>query len=438
MSQYKPYPTYKDSGVEWLGRVPEHWAVCKLSFRYSIELGKMLDEKKLTRTSLVPYLRNQDVQWGSINTQDLPEMDIQPDELERYTIRDGDLLVCEGGDVGRAAIWQGESAVLGYQKALHRLRHRSGDADTAKFFYFSLLTAKQRGVFEESDSKATIAHLPAEKFRQYRFVFPPLAEQLSIAEHLDRETARIDALIEKKTRFIELLREKRQALITHVVTKGLDPNVKMKDSGVEWLGKVPGHWGTRRVAALFREVIRPGVQDLPVLSISIHSGISDEELSADERDRKVSLIEDREKYKRVRPGDLAYNMMRAWQGAFGAVTVDGLVSPAYVVAEPKIEISTAYIELLLRTPMAIEEMRKCSRGITDFRMRMYWEAFREVLLLLPPYEEQIAIVNMVMQEAERIDALAGQTEHSITLLKERRSALITAAVTGQIDLREAV
>lgn len=90
MSHYKPYPVYKDSRVEWLGQVPEHWAVCKLSFRYSIELGKMLDEKKLTKTSLVPYLRNQDVQWGSINIQDLPEMDIHPEELKRYTIQDSE------------------------------------------------------------------------------------------------------------------------------------------------------------------------------------------------------------------------------------------------------------------------------------------------------------------------------------------------------------
>ncbi|MQT52995.1 hypothetical protein C1X72_22765 [Pseudomonas sp. FW306-2-2C-D06B] len=398
----------------------------------------MLDEKKLTKTNLVSYLRNQDVQWGSINTQDLPEMDIHSGELERYTIRNGDLLVCEGGDVGRAAIWRGENSVFGYQKALHRLRHRSVGADTAEFFYFSLLTAKQRGVFEESDSKATIAHLPAEKFRQYRFAFPPLAEQQTIASHLDRETARIDALVEKKTRFIELLREKRQALITHAVTKGLDPDVKMKGSGVEWLGEVPEHWETKRVAAMFREVIRPGQTDLPVLSISIHSGISDDELSAEERDRKVSLIEDREKYKRVCPGDLAYNMMRAWQGGFGAVAVDGLVSPAYVVAEPRTEFCTEYVELLLRTPMAIEEMRRFSRGIADFRMRLYWEAFRDVVLLFPPVDEQQAIIKTIKREGMRIDALVSKTECSISLLKERRSALITAAVTGQIDLREAV
>lgn len=162
-----PNVKMKDSGVEWLGEVPEHWAVCKLSFRYSVELGKMLDEKRITSTSLMAYLRNQDVQWDAVNAEDLPVMDIYPEELSRYTVRAGDLLVCEGGDVGRAAIWRGENDVIGYQKALHRLRPRNDATDTAEFFFFALMAAKAKGVFEESDSKATIAHLPAEKFRQY-------------------------------------------------------------------------------------------------------------------------------------------------------------------------------------------------------------------------------------------------------------------------------
>lgn len=217
-----PNVKMKDSGVEWLGDVPEHWAVCKLSFRYSVELGKMLDEKKLTKTSLVSYLRNQDVQWGAINTQDLPEMDIHPAELERYTVREGDLMVCEGGDVGRAAIWRGESSVFGYQKALHRLRPRSQDTDTAEFFFFSLLTAKKRGVFEESDSKATIAHLPAERFRQYRFAFPPKLEQREIAQHVRVESERLDVLLTKTELSIELLKERRAALITAAVTGQID------------------------------------------------------------------------------------------------------------------------------------------------------------------------------------------------------------------------
>ncbi|OHC26711.1 MAG: restriction endonuclease subunit S [Pseudomonadales bacterium RIFCSPLOWO2_12_59_9] len=217
-----PNVKMKDSGVEWLGEVPEHWGICKLSFRYSVELGKMLDEKKLTKTSLVPYLRNQDVQWESINIQDLPEMDIHPGELERYTVRKGDLMVCEGGDVGRAAIWMGENGTIGYQKALHRLRPRSPVTDTAEFFFFSLLTAKKRGVFEESDSKATIAHLPAEKFRQYRFAFPPKPEQIEITDHVRIESKRLDALLSKTELSIALLKERRSALITAAVTGQID------------------------------------------------------------------------------------------------------------------------------------------------------------------------------------------------------------------------
>jgi len=212
----------KESGVEWVGEMPEHWTICKLSFRYSIELGKMLDEKRLTGNSLVPYLRNQDVQWGSINTNDLPKMDIYAEEIERYTIQCGDLLVCEGGDVGRAAIWKESKKRIGFQKALHRLRPRSDDRDTSEFFYFSLLTGKQLGLFEESDAKATIAHLPAEKFRQYKFAFPPLTEQRMIVDYINNKSGRLDALISKTEHSIKLLKERRSALITAAVTGQID------------------------------------------------------------------------------------------------------------------------------------------------------------------------------------------------------------------------
>lgn len=206
-------------------------------------------------------------------------------------------------------------------------------------------------------------------------------------------------------------------------------NSPLKDSGVEWLGRIPAHWEIRRLALCFREVARPGNDDLPVLSISIHDGISDDELDADERKRKVTHIEDRSKYKRVLPGDLAYNMMRAWQGGLGAVNVEGQVSPAYVVSEPKVPLDTRYIELLLRTPMAIEEMRRFSRGIADFRSRLYWEQFRDLRVCLPPVKEQEAILREVTKATDRIDALIAKKNHFIALLREKRLALITRAVT---------
>jgi type I restriction enzyme S subunit len=265
----------------------------------------------------------------------------------------------------------------------------------------------------------------------------PTEDQTAIVAFLDRETGLIDGLIEKKTRFIALLKEKRAAVITHAVTKGIDPDAPMKDSGVDWLGRVPAHWDVLRIAALFREVTRPADPALPVLSVSIHDGVTDGELADEDRDRKVALSEDRTKYQGVAPGDLVYNMMRAWQGAFGAVTVKGLVSPAYVVAAPVTTFRTKFIEHLLHTKSAAEEIRRFSRGIADFRMRLYWDHFRALKVCLPPLDEQDRILSEIDTETARIDGLITLTERSIDLLREKRAALITAAVTGKIDVRAA-
>lgn len=265
----------------------------------------------------------------------------------------------------------------------------------------------------------------------------PVTDQAAIARFLDRETGRIDDLIEKKARFIALLKEKRAAVITHAVTRGIDPDAPMRDSGVDWLGRVPAHWDILRIAALFREVSRPADPALPVLSVSIHDGVTDGELADEDRDRKVALSEDRTKYQGVAPGDLVYNMMRAWQGAFGAVTVKGLVSPAYVVAAPVTEFRTKFIEHLLHTKSAAEEIRRFSRGIADFRMRLYWDHFRALNVCLPPLAEQDRILSEIDTETARIDGLISLTERSIDLLREKRAALITAAVTGKIDVRGA-
>jgi len=131
-----------------------------------------------------------------------------------------------------------------------------------------------------------------------------------------------------------------------------------KNSGVEWLGEVPAHWSVHRISELYREVAEPGHDELPILSVSIHDGVSDDEAEPDDEGRKVNRSDDRSKYKQVRPNDLVYNMMRAWQGGFGSVKVLGMVSPAYVVARPRNDAPSGLVELMLRTAGAIEEMRR--------------------------------------------------------------------------------
>lgn len=210
----------------------------------------------------------------------------------------------------------------------------------------------------------------------------------------------------------------------------------MKDSGIEWLGEVPAHWEVFKIGNLFREVVEEGNDDLPILSVSIHHGISDKELKEEELDRKVARSDDRSKYKRVSPGDLVYNMMRAWQGGFGSVKAEGAVSPAYVVARPTGQLVTAFVEGQLRTPNAVEEMRRHSKGVTDFRLRLYWDEFKTMSIAVPPFGEQQEIMSAVKGQLSRLDGLVAEAERGIAMLLERRSALISAAVTGKIDVRQ--
>ena len=211
----------RHSGVEWLGEVPAHWVVAALRHRYDQTLGKMLDTKRITGDHLVPYLRNVDVRWDHINTFDLPSMDIRPHEIERFTVRSGDLLVCEGGEAGRCAIWRGGLDPCGYQKALHRLRPIDHRRERPRFLYYAIAAAVEREAFADGQG-STIAHLTGDMLRAHRFPFPPASEQQAIADHLDRETAKIDALTAKITESIDLLNEYRTALISAAVTGKID------------------------------------------------------------------------------------------------------------------------------------------------------------------------------------------------------------------------
>jgi type I restriction enzyme, S subunit len=215
-----PNPEMKDSGVEWLGQIPVHWETRPLYARYSVELGKMLSEARITGECLLPYLRNVDVQWNCINFDGLLEMDIHPSEYPRYTIRSGDLLVCEGGEVGRAAIVGSIDGLIGYQKALHRLRALKGD-ECQQYMCFVFEWAARTGIFN-AGGVSTIAHLTGEQLRKYRFPKPPVFEQEKIASYLAVESSSIDALIDEIETVIDRLTEYRQSLITAAVTGKID------------------------------------------------------------------------------------------------------------------------------------------------------------------------------------------------------------------------
>lgn len=217
-----PSVPMKDSGVAWLGNIPAHWVCPPLYSRYTIELGKMLNESRISGNYLIPYLRNIDVQWDAINTQDLPVMDIRPDEYFRYLVCAGDLLVCEGGEVGRAAIIGDDVGLLGFQKALHRLRCVDEEKEKPRFMFYTLCWAAKSGLFLAEGNPNTIPHLTGEKLRRYRFPCPPIIEQQMIPDWLDEQCDSILKQQIKISQVIDTLNEYRSALITNAVTGKID------------------------------------------------------------------------------------------------------------------------------------------------------------------------------------------------------------------------
>ncbi|MCI5208965.1 MAG: restriction endonuclease subunit S [Candidatus Electrothrix sp. ATG2] len=434
----KPYPNYKDSGVEWIGAVPEHWESVKLKYSADVVLGKMLVNNDKGGMFLRKYLRAANLQWFSVDVSDAKEMWFSEVEMERLRLQKDDLLMSEGGEVGRTCIWNEELEECYLQNSVHKITF---DKDNnSKYHLYQSYLMGQSGYFDSIVNRISIAHLTGEKVKEVSLLAPTLSEQTAIAAFLDRKTAEIDKLIANKERLIELYEEEKKAVINQAVTKGLDPGAEMKDSGVEWLGEIPAHWKVKRINSLFSESnAKPSSEtelNYPFLTISIHHGISNRELKENELDRKVTRSEDKSLYKIVQKNYLAYNMMRAWQGGFGASKLSGLVSPAYVICKPRTAIDSYFFELVLRTPNAIAEMRRFSRGIVDFRLRLYWDDFKNIVVPVPPAEEIKRILDHIETVNSTFSRLSSLAMRKINLFKEYRTALISEVVTGKIDVRE--
>ncbi|WP_454597664.1 hypothetical protein [Qipengyuania sp. SM2507] len=263
---------------------------------------------------------------------------------------------------------------------------------------------------------------------------PAKSVQTTIADYLDSETGRIDGLIEKKTRFIAVLDDKEKAMIAHFVRRGIDGTAPTKDSGVEWRGFVPTHWQRARIKNHFKQVKRQGYDDLTVLSVYREFGVIEK---ASRSDNINKTPEDLSKYQLVEPNDLAINKMKAWQGSMGISPFLGITSPDYVVMKPVGEHNPRYMHHYLRSRPMPWVYRLISNGIRTDQWRMEPEKFLELPIFLPPMDQQEAIADRIDRELDRIRALIDKTERSIALLKEKRAALITAAVTGKIDVRAA-
>lgn len=355
------------------------------------------------------------------------------DDLSSYQlVEPGDLVV------NKMKAWQGSLAISSHK----------GIVSPAYFVYRPHHRADERYVHHLLRSRPLIAayvamskgvrigqwDLEPQGFSRLRLPLPPLEEQRAIADYLDRETARIDTLIDEQQRLIELLRERRQTQIDGSVWCGLG-NIDRLPGPIGSAPHVPAHWRVLRNKNLLVEstaMSEDGCEEL--LSVSHLTGIGPR------AERTVTMIEAEslDGYRLVEPGDLVINTMWAWMGALGVSRIPGIVSPAYGVYRPlpDVEFHPPYFDYLYRSRPYVVEMTRFSRGIWSSRLRIYPDVFLRLKVVVPPIDEQRRIAAYLDEQTAKVDNLIAETERFIELSRERRSALVTAAVTGQIDVRE--
>lgn len=289
-------------------------------------------------------------------------------------------------------------------------------------------------LFHLNAAKSAVPGIDRSDIHTIPVAVPPLPIQRAIADFLDRETARLDALVAAKERVLGLLGEKRRAVISRAVTRGLDARAPLRDSGISWLGEIPAHWDTERSRWLFRERDqRSETGEEELLTVSHLTGVT----PRSEKDVNMFEAATTEGYKICLSGDLVINTLWAWMGAMGVSPVNGIASPAYNVYQPGPKLEPRYIDALVRLPVFAQEVTRYSKGVWSSRLRLYPEGFFEVFFPVPSLGEQRAIVDHISKETQKLDELRIATERTTVLLKERRAALIAAAVTGQIDVERA-
>ena len=415
LSRLNPYPAYKDSGVEWLGEMPTHWEVKRLKQVCTFEYGDSLASGSRTDGDIQVYGSN-----GAVGTHECANA-LGPC-----------LVIGRKGSFGK--VNYSPCAVFAIDTTFF-VDRRHTEADL-RWLYYMLFDLRLDAATKDS----AIPDLDREDAYARRFFLCSPEEQRAIAAFLDRETAKIDALVAKKERLIELLQEKRTALISHAVTKGLDPDVPLKDSGVEWLGEIPTHW---EVSALRR---RWSVIDCKHLTVPfVSDGIplaSVRETQSFELDLKDSRHTTSEWYetlikggRKPRCGDLIY-CRNVSVGSAALVTSDHPFAMGQDVCLIRSSVENQrWLNYFLYSSAMSHQLASTLVGSTFDRINI--AEIRALFVSVPPRHEQDRIATFLDHETAQIDALIAKVQEAIDHFKELRTALISAAVTGKIDVREA-
>jgi type I restriction enzyme S subunit len=436
----KPYPKYKDSGIEWIGEIPEHWLHSKLK----LYCDKITDGSHFSPASQdegFPYVSVKDVGQNAIDTINCKKISKEDfDELERNGCRpiQGDILLTKDGTIGRAAIVEENDFVILSSLGLIR-PNKKFDNRFLRFYLISELNVDQMLSYIHGSA---LKRLTIVLIKNLTVIIPPPQEQTTIANFLDHKTAQIDQSIEKQRALIELLREHRAAIINEAVTKGIDPDVPMKDSGIEWIGEIPAHWETVKLKFLTKKII-DGTHFTPTYTETGIPFIRVTDLKNEVIDlsktKYISKEEHLELTKRCMPekGDVLLSK----NGTIGITkVVDWEYEFSLFVSVCLIKFTNRlnpyFFSYLFSSNVVDQQIKESSK--TTSVTNLHLDKIRELLSIVPPIQEQQQIVQYIETETSRIDREIDTAQKEIELLEEYRQALIAEAVTGKIDVRDYV
>jgi type I restriction enzyme S subunit len=424
------YEAYKNSGVEWLGKIPSHW---------NVEKGKWLflkaDRPVRNDDDVVTCFRDGQVTLRKNRRTEGFTNAIQ--EHGYQGIRKGDLVI-HAMDAFAGAI--GVSDSDGKSSPVYSACIPKIDNTVDVYFYAYFLRNLALTGFIQSLAKGIRERSTDFRFKDFAdlsLLFPPFPEQTAIAAFLDRKSAQIDQAVAIKEKQITLLKERKQILIQNAVTRGLNPDAPMRDSGVEWIGEIPVHWLVKRAKYLFKEVDERSVSgDEELLSVSHMTGIT----PRSEKNVTMFMAEDYTGSKTCQKDDLVFNIMWAWMGALGVSDRPGIVSSSYGIFRQlkRNTFNSKYLEFLLKTTGYVEHYNKISTGLHSSRLRFYSHMFFDMELGFPSKEEQDEIVAHIETESAKIDRAISIQQQQIDKLKEYKATLINSAVIGKIRVPELV
>ena len=428
MAKYQQYEEYKDSGVEWLGEIPKDWKLKRIQESTSIINGYPFESSKFNPTKGMPLVRIRDIRHQKT------EVFFDGVVPEAAIINNGDILIGMDGDFN-VAKWTSGMAALNQRVAC--IRHEN---PIIQSFLYYLLPYHMK-VVNDLTYYTTVKHLSSNDILKTTFALPSENELKNIVSFLNHETAQIDTLIEKQQTLIQLLKEKRQAVISHAVTKGLNPDAPMKDSGVEWLGDVPEHWKVLKLANYAiplngdRGANYPSGNDFVdegVLFISATQVINGRVETSNAS--KITL----KKYNqlgglKIKKGDILYCLRGAGVGKSGICTfAEGTISSSLMGIRAT-SIDPYYLMLLLNSSVELQQRSVLVTGSVSPNLSA--QNVMDYKFAIPEDSEQLEIIAHVKNSLKKIDVLLNKAEQAIHLMQERRTALISAAVTGKIDVR---